>query len=213
LVVSRNDLHVHNETEILTALLRWSVFECHRRKLDITVDNQRLVLDQFIWHVRYLAMPVQEVQNAPIISQLLSPKESSALFAYQMGHQDADQLPDVIRRNLQRISTGRKYISSTTPDTDFSVNSTAPSCRKSCVTEKIFVCLACIFEWAHYSVVVVSKFVLSLLIRDLTSNQKLNFMAPERTVITISSTVSSVASFMILIYWPDISDGKISHAR
>lgn len=145
LVVSRNDLHVHNETEILTALLRWSVFECHRRQLDISVDNQRLVLDQFIWHVRYLAMPYQEVQNAPIISQLLSPKESSALFAYQMGHQDANQLPDVIRRNLQRISTGRKYISSTT-ETDLTVAPTTPSHRKICVTEKIFVCLACIFE-------------------------------------------------------------------
>jgi len=146
LVVSRNDLHVHNETEILTALLRWSVFECHRRQLDVTVDNQRMVLDQFIWHVRYLAMPAKEVLNTPIISQLLSPKESTALFAYVMGRQDANQLPDVIRRNLQRISTARKYLTSKTSANEFPVDRAAPSCRKSCVTEKIFVCLACIFE-------------------------------------------------------------------
>ena len=34
------------------ALLRWSVFECHRRHLDTDLTNQRLVLDDLIWQVK-----------------------------------------------------------------------------------------------------------------------------------------------------------------
>ena len=150
LVVGRDELGVRNETEVMTALLRWSVFECHRRQLDVNTDNQRHVLGHLIWHVRYLTMPMQEVHNAPIASKLLSTHESSALLSYQTGRLSAQQLPGAISSHLDCISTPRKYqsCSANLASTPTSTNSDAlsASCRKSCITEKIFVCLACIFE-------------------------------------------------------------------
>ena len=52
LIVCRDDLRIRNEVEVLMALLRWSVFECHRRHLDTDLTNQRLVLDDLIWQVK-----------------------------------------------------------------------------------------------------------------------------------------------------------------
>ena len=68
MIVSRDDLRLRNEIEVLMALLRWSVFECHRRQLDTTLENQRIVLDDLIWQVRYLTMSVEDLWKVPIVS-------------------------------------------------------------------------------------------------------------------------------------------------
>lgn len=157
-IVSRDDLCVRSEVEILTALIQWSVFECHRRQLDANVENQRRVLDRLLWHVRFLATPFRELWETPIVALLLTEQESSALLLaahtmkdrHQLQQQAAVEcLPEHIRAHWPRIGRPRKYlpVERSRTSADSLNNGPHPSCRKnSGITEKIFVGLACIFE-------------------------------------------------------------------
>lgn len=153
-IVTRDGLHLKYETEVLTALLRWSIFECCRRQMDDTTDNRRNVLtsSQLIWQVRFLAEQTRDLwQDQTTVSQLLSAEEISVLLAYRMGQKTVDQLPEYIQIHLPRIARPRNY---TTPQTTLNKKqqfleksncSNIPS-KGSCIAEKVFVCLACIFE-------------------------------------------------------------------
>ena len=147
MIVSRDDLRLRNEIEVLMALLRWSVFECHRRQLDTTLENQRIVLDDLIWQVRYLTMSVEDLWKVPIVSQLLTSEECNALIGYISGQlTTADQLPPHLSCHLPQMAKKRTFYPWTSTATTCSQQVSSPSCRKSGMTEKIFVCLACIFE-------------------------------------------------------------------
>lgn len=134
LLVGRDGLRVGDEKEVLTALLTWSISECQRRQLDTTPANQRAVLGDLIWTVRYWALPASlRAEAKAILSPLLTHDEAALLAA---------QLAAGPGRSRRYCTTIAGQSVSTTPTTP-----AGPTCRKnSCVTEKIFICLACIFE-------------------------------------------------------------------
>ena len=155
-IVSRDDLCVGSESQILTALARWSVFECLRRQLDVTLQNQRNVLDQLVWHVRFLATPMRELWENPLVAQFLTESETDALLLASRTPSTqlefaAQVLPEHIRAHFPRIAQPRKYgVQLMLDPSDESMGSPPTTCRKSSVssglTEKIFVGLHCIFE-------------------------------------------------------------------
>lgn len=152
-IVSRDGLRVYSELEVLTALVRWSVFECHRQQLDDRSENQRRVLDRLLWQVRFLVTPATlQLWETPVVAQLLTEEESSALLlAVQSSHGahcSVDLLPDHIRAHWPQIGRPRNYLPVQGRPSPSESLGPHPSCRKSsCITEKIFVGLACIFEW------------------------------------------------------------------
>ena len=153
-ILSKDGLRLKNESEVLHSLLHWSIFECCRRELDDTVENRRLVLTSthLIWRIRFLAAPAEDLWHDPkILSQLLSPEEMSVLLAYRRGQRTADQLPEYIRIHLPRIAQSRNYKTPAAYTTKGKTSLEQSNCsnipsKGSCIAEKVFICLACIFE-------------------------------------------------------------------
>ena len=153
-IVARDGLHLKYEAEVLTALLRWSIFECCRRQMDDTIDNRRNVLtsSQLIWQVRFLAEQTKDLwQDRTTLSQLISAEEISLLLAYRLGKKTADQLPAHIRVHLPRMTRPRNYATPQTPLNKKQQCLSKSNCsdipsKGSCIAEKVFICLACIFE-------------------------------------------------------------------
>lgn len=113
--------------------------------------------------VRYLTMSADDLWKTPILSQLLTPHECSSLIGFTSGRLTVEELPPHLRRHLERMQT--KRLVPWTSSALAPAAASAATCsqqvesRKSCVTEKIFVCLACIFEWCA---VCLSRFDLRL---------------------------------------------------
>lgn len=149
--MKRDGLHLKNESEVLAALLRWAVFECHRRQLDPSTSNQRQVLGHLIWHVRFLAMPTKEFLHTVTKFEVLASDEFSALNKLIKNQESIDQwLADHSHYSLLTTKS-RMYLTSKVNaiQSAYSIvdNGSIPaSSQKTCLTEKIFVCLACIFE-------------------------------------------------------------------
>ncbi|EFX70969.1 hypothetical protein DAPPUDRAFT_327656 [Daphnia pulex] len=148
-IVIRDGLHLQNEIEVLAALIRWSVFECHRRQLDPRANNQRFVLGHLVWHVRFSVMSPTELQQATAILDTLDFGEVIATL------QDCGNNKELANRSRDdnhyplTVTKPRMYLTSKV-DTAQSVSvdnlTVSASNRKTCLTEKFFVCLACIFE-------------------------------------------------------------------
>ena len=146
-IIRRDGLHLKNEIEVLTALIRWSVFECHRRQLDPVANNQRHVLGHLVWHVRFSVMSGRELQEATSILESLSPGEFSALRNQDMVSRFSDNcnLPFVAKQPRIYLTSKVDAIQSASSSVD--KGNFPNSDQKTCLTEKLFVCLACIFEW------------------------------------------------------------------
>ncbi|XP_037085855.1 BTB/POZ domain-containing protein 2-like [Pollicipes pollicipes] len=78
-ILEQNYLNVGSELDIFNMLVRWSRKECQRRPLDINPDNQRMVLGDALYRVRYLTMNGQTFANGPAVSGLLTQEESLAI--------------------------------------------------------------------------------------------------------------------------------------
>lgn len=135
-IVRRDGLRIENETEVLTALIRWSIFECHRRQMEPSASNQRHVLGHLLWHVRFSAMSSDELLRAAPILQSLAPEDFATIGSNELN-----------RGIHYSVIKPRMYLSSkaVTQTANRSVNNNG-SCEKTCLAEKFFVCLACIFE-------------------------------------------------------------------
>lgn len=146
-IIRRDGLHLKNECEVLTALIRWSVFECHRRQLDPIASNQRHVLGHLVWHVRFSVMSAKELQQASSILEKLSPGEFLALQ-----NQDSVSKLNVNNSDFPFVVTQPRIYLTSKVDAIQSASYTVDkgncpnSSQKTCLTEKFFVCLACIFE-------------------------------------------------------------------
>lgn len=146
----RDGLHLKNETEVLMALIRWSVFECHRRQLDPRANNQRHVLGHLIWHVRFSVMSANELQQATTIVETLEPGELiKTLRACSTNQEmvnrlkDPSHFPFIVTQPRIYLSSRAATVHSGTPVLN---KNTETSSVKTCLTEKFFICLACIFE-------------------------------------------------------------------
>ncbi|KAK4027169.1 hypothetical protein OUZ56_016181 [Daphnia magna] len=149
-IVRRDGLHLENESEVLTALIRWSVFECHRRHLDPRANNQRHVLGHLVWHVRFWVMSANELQQAATILETLEPGELIETLRACSTNQDmVNRLKDPSHFPFI-VTQPRIYLSSRAATVhsgskELNKNMTTSS-SKTCLTEKFFICLACIFE-------------------------------------------------------------------
>lgn len=147
-IVVRDGLHLQNEIEVLTALIRWSVFECHRRQLDPRANNQRFVLGHLVWHVRFSIMSSAEIQQAMTILNALEFKEFVTTLQTcgnnsQLANRLRDNYPFTVTKPRMYLTSKVDTVNKSVPVDDQTVSS---SNRKTCLTEKFFVCLACIFE-------------------------------------------------------------------
>lgn len=143
-IVRRDGLHVQNELEVLTALIRWSIFECHRKQLDPNSDNQRHVLGHLLWQVRFSAMSVKESQQAATILESIA---LSDLPAFRSTDNDnTNHLPLIVTKPRIYLSSKTDATSNSNNTLSNSNGSAVNSCEKTCLAEKLFVCLACIFE-------------------------------------------------------------------
>ena len=130
-------------------MIRWSVFECHRRQLDPRANNQRFVLGHLVWHVRFSVMSSTELQQAIAILLTL---EFAEVIATLQNCGNTKELANRLSDNIHypfTVTKPRMYLTSKV-DTAQSVpvddRTVSASSRKTCLTEKFFVCLACIFE-------------------------------------------------------------------
>ncbi|KAF0298472.1 BTB/POZ domain-containing protein 2 [Amphibalanus amphitrite] len=78
-ILEQDYLNITSELDIFNVLVRWSRKECQRRPLEVNAVNQRMVLGDALYRVRYLTMNATTFANGPAVSGLLSPEESLAI--------------------------------------------------------------------------------------------------------------------------------------
>ncbi|XP_042862495.1 uncharacterized protein LOC122247340 isoform X1 [Penaeus japonicus] len=103
LILRRSTLNVPNELKVFQALQRWSTAECKRRMLPLTPENRRAVLGNLLYHVRFLSMNNEQLQQT---SSLLTADEFNYLAARISGHNPA-KVPPTLSPYLVIISTPR----------------------------------------------------------------------------------------------------------
>lgn len=146
-IITRDELVVKNEAEVLAALVRWATFQCQCHQVPVNIENQRRLMDRLIWHVRFLTMSPKELKKIPFVNQLFTPDEYSLLLSHANGQGSFESLPLPIRRQLPFIAKPRNYTlvdkreQAVQPD----ANQENPN-DKEYFTEKFFNCLFFIFE-------------------------------------------------------------------
>ena len=80
-ILVRDSLNV-SEISVFNALVAWATAECGRRKLPVTPENQRLVIDDiiFLMRVHADAMSLENFANGPAQSSILTLKETNDIF-------------------------------------------------------------------------------------------------------------------------------------
>jgi len=72
-------LNIGSEQDLFNVLVRWSRKECARRPIECNTANQRMVLGDALYKVRYLTMTGPVFANGPAVSGLLSQEEALSL--------------------------------------------------------------------------------------------------------------------------------------
>ncbi|XP_047487894.1 BTB/POZ domain-containing protein 6-A-like isoform X1 [Penaeus chinensis] len=103
LILKRSTLNVPNELKVFQALQRWSTAECKRRMLPLTPDNRRAVLGNLLYHVRFLCMNNEQLQQT---TSLLTADEFNYLAARISGHNPV-KVPPTLSPYLVTMSTPR----------------------------------------------------------------------------------------------------------
>ncbi|ROT79079.1 putative bpb/poz domain containing protein [Penaeus vannamei] len=103
LILKRSTLNVPNELKVFQALQRWSTAECKRRMLPLTPDNRRAVLGNLLYHVRFLCMNNEQLQQT---TSLLTADEFNYLAARISGHNPV-KVPPTLSPYLVTMSSPR----------------------------------------------------------------------------------------------------------
>ena len=96
-ILSRDSLQ-SKEVSIFNAVLEWAKQACTRKSLPITAENQRKVLDDTFYKIRFPSMTEEEYADTAAQSGVLSFEESHNLFLYFKGK----------KQDLPFISTPRQ---------------------------------------------------------------------------------------------------------
>ncbi|XP_066940027.1 BTB/POZ domain-containing protein 6-like isoform X2 [Macrobrachium rosenbergii] len=148
LILKRSTLNIKNEVSILQAVQRWSTAECKRRMLPLTSENRRAVLGDLLYHVRFLNMTNEQLQQT---SSLLTADEFNYLATRISGHTPAT-VPATLNPHLPMMSTPRHHKPPTLPTTESpSKSKKKSSTGKRKYTKKelmldVVSCLAVIFD-------------------------------------------------------------------
>ena len=145
-IITRDELAIRNEAEVLAALVRWSAFACQRRQVAVNVENQRRLMDHLLWHVRFLTMTPAELKETPLFSQLFTPDEYALLLSHANGKASFDRLPVPIRRQVPFIAKPRNCALPPMSKQVQTASNPESAYDKEYLTEKFFSCLLCIFE-------------------------------------------------------------------
>ncbi|XP_055357178.1 BTB/POZ domain-containing protein 2-like [Paramacrobiotus metropolitanus] len=81
-IVLRRDTLKVKEVDVCNAVMKWAKHRCEQNKLDPTGANQRSVLGDALFLIRFPVMTPEDVASGPVKSGLLLDKESSQLFQY-----------------------------------------------------------------------------------------------------------------------------------
>ncbi|XP_068236684.1 BTB/POZ domain-containing protein 6-A-like isoform X2 [Palaemon carinicauda] len=114
IILKRSTLNIQNELIIFQAVQRWSTAECKRRMLPLTSDNRRAVLGDLLYHVRFLNMTNEQLQQT---SSLLTADEFNFLATRISGHTPAS-VPATLNAHLALMATPRHHKPPTLPATE-----------------------------------------------------------------------------------------------
>lgn len=80
-VLERDSLHIREE-KLFNAIVKWSEHECLRKNLEVTPENQRLVLGRSLFLIRFPLMAMDDFANGPAQSKILTDTETCNIFVY-----------------------------------------------------------------------------------------------------------------------------------
>lgn len=105
LILRRSTLNVPNELPIFQAVQRWSTAQCKRLKLPLTQDNRRVVLSNLLYHVRFLQLNNEQLQQT---ATLLTADEFNYLSACISGRSLAT-VPSTLAHHLSVMAKPRSH--------------------------------------------------------------------------------------------------------
>ncbi|XP_071521273.1 BTB/POZ domain-containing protein 6-B-like isoform X2 [Panulirus ornatus] len=105
LILRRPTLNVPNELPIFQALQRWSTAQCKRLKFPLTQENRRAVLSNQLYHIRFLQMTNEQLQQT---ATLLTAEEFNYLSARISGH-SLTTVPHTLARHLSVMAKPRSH--------------------------------------------------------------------------------------------------------
>ncbi|RWS00648.1 hypothetical protein B4U79_12245 [Dinothrombium tinctorium] len=106
IILKKDELQV-KEVELYKAVIRWSMRECERREIPVTAENQRLVLGEALYDIRFPLMTGDEFAFNVANQQILSKEEEMSVFAYFANP-----------RKSTRFNSKRRYFYKTEPNND-----------------------------------------------------------------------------------------------
>lgn len=146
IILIRNTLRLQSELEVARAVERWGQVQARRQGI-----SRAEALGPCVYLIRFLAMSVQEYKRGVSGRGLLtSQEEQSLLFclvrpgSWLPSHLDRMRVPLSIHRRWKR-SKGRWWSPGRQPG-PAAVKPASESERSFTLLEKIFLCLACIFD-------------------------------------------------------------------
>ena len=85
-VLQRESLEVIDSKEIAVfhAVLRWSEAECHRRGIEITSANQRMVIGRCLNLIRFPIMSMEQFAQEVVPTNILTTEEVVSLYQYKI---------------------------------------------------------------------------------------------------------------------------------
>eukprot|EP00794_Sanderia_malayensis_P000029 gene29-619_t len=97
LILKKDNLSV-NEVDLFNAVKCWSKKECVRSKLDIKTENQKKVIGDIIYLIRFPVMSAKEFAEGPARSGLLDNEDVKEIFIYlNAGIMDSLKFPLISR--------------------------------------------------------------------------------------------------------------------
>lgn len=148
LILRRSTLNIPNELPVFHAVQRWSTAECKRRMLPLTSENRRGVLGNILYHIRFLKMTSEQLQQT---TSLLVADEFNYLATRISGHTPLTE-PAKLTPHLAMMATPRHHNPASLSKPDSSVkNKKKNNGGKKKYTTKEFMldavsCLAVIFD-------------------------------------------------------------------
>ncbi|RWS28976.1 hypothetical protein B4U80_10070 [Leptotrombidium deliense] len=80
-ILKQDELMIY-EVDLYKAVILWSCKECERRGIDITADNQRKVLGEALYHIRFPLMTGEEFAFYVVNQRILNNEEEMSVFLH-----------------------------------------------------------------------------------------------------------------------------------
>ena len=84
------------ELDLFKACLAWAEQECRRKGVEVCPENNRLMLNDTLYHVRFPTMELSDFANVVAKTRILTAEEKCAVFEY-MTVDDCDHLDDIVK--------------------------------------------------------------------------------------------------------------------